>query len=278
MFHTYNKMPEGPEVRITADGLDNLMRNSYIQSIEINEKSRYYGKAVNHLYDISYPLFVSEVYSRGKKILFKCSDNNGYEITLISALGMEGKWRTYDGKHAGIRLYMDTGTVVYFHDTRHFGTFDICINNEEYAFVMKHVGPDLMKDDISYEEYYNVIRNNRLGNKDVYCFLMDQSYFSGIGNYLAAEVLYDSQVLPDRKLNSLTDNEIYRLYGNSIDLINLSYNSGGMTISTYFDLNDKPGSFTCKCYGQRYDPEGREIVKRTFSNGRTSWYCPGYQF
>jgi formamidopyrimidine-DNA glycosylase len=271
-------MPEGPEVRITADGLDRITRYNNIHSIEVTEKSRYHREGITHLYDVTYPLLVNEVTSRGKKIIFNCLDYNGYSVTLVSALGMEGKWRTYDGKHAGIRLYLNDGVIVYFHDTRHFGTFDICMSNDEYHFVMKSVGPDLMRDNISYDDYYSVIKRKRLGNKDVYCFLMDQSYFSGIGNYLAAEALYASQILPDRTLGSLSNDEVYRLYWNSLELIQSSYDSGGMTISTYFDLDDKPGSFTCKCYGRRYDPEGREIVKRTFSNGRTSWYCPDYQF
>jgi formamidopyrimidine-DNA glycosylase len=143
---------------------------------------------------------------------------------------------------------------------------------------MKHVGPDLMRDNITYDEYYSIITRKRLSNKDIYCFLMDQSYFSGIGNYLAAEVLYDSQILPDRTLGSLNDDDIYRLYKNSIDIIIESYRNNGLTISTYFDMEGRAGTFECRCYGRKYDPEGRRITKKTFSNGRTSWYCPDYQF
>ena len=271
-------MPEGPEVRITAEGLNDLIQGDYITEIVVNSKSRYYNSGIKNQYDISYPMYVSYVESRGKKILIKGNDDSGQDITIVSSLGMEGKWRNYGGKHAGIELHMSSGSVMYFHDTRHFGTFDICMNDCEYDFVMKHVGPDLMKDDIGYDDYYDVITRKRLGNKDVYCFLMDQSFFSGIGNYLAAEVLYASQVLPDRKLNTLSDDEIYNLYYYSIDIINESYNNNGLTISTYFDVNDRAGTFECKCYGKKYDPEGRPIYKKTFSNGRTSWYCPDYQF
>jgi formamidopyrimidine-DNA glycosylase len=271
-------MPEGPEVRITADGLNRLMQGDYIYEIVVNSKSRYNREGIKNHYDVSYPMYVSEVESRGKKILIKGIDDSGQDIVIISALGMEGKWRNYTGKHAGIELHMSSGSVMYFHDTRHFGTFDICLTSDEYDFVMKHVGPDLMKDDITYDDYHSVITRKRIGGKDIYCFLMDQSYFSGIGNYLAAEVMYASQVLPDRKLNSLSDDEIYSLYQNSLNLINESYSSNGLTISTYFDLDNNPGTFECRCYGRKYDPEGRRIVKKNFSNGRTAWYCPDYQF
>lgn len=266
-------MPEGPEVRITSDGLNRIMQGDSIDNIVITNKSRYYGKEIRNLYDVSYPIYIDEVESRGKKILIR-----GDGITIVSALGMEGKWRLYSGKHAGIELHMSSGNILYFHDTRHFGTFDICLNDDEYNFVMKHVGPDLMKDFISYDDYYSVITRKRLCNKDVYCFLMDQSFFSGIGNYLAAEVLYASQILPDRNLGSLNDDEIYRLYSNSIELINQSYQCNGLTIATYFDLDDNAGTFECKCYGRKYDPDGNRIVKKVFSNGRTSWFCPDYQF
>jgi DNA-formamidopyrimidine glycosylase len=266
-------MPEGPEVRITADGLYNVMRDDSIEDIVITSKSRYFGKDVRNLFDALYPIYINDVMSIGKKILIK-----GEGITIVSSLGMEGKWRLYGGKHAGIELHMSSGKILYFHDTRHFGTFDICLTNSEYDFVMKHVGPDLLRDDITYDEYYSVISRKRLRNKDIYCFLMDQSYFSGIGNYLAAEVLYDSQILPDRTLGSLNDTEIYNLYHNSLDIIKESYQNNGLTISTYFDMDDKAGTFECKCYGRKYDPDGYRILKKVFSNGRTSWYCPDKQF
>jgi formamidopyrimidine-DNA glycosylase len=96
-------MPEGPEVRITADGLNSVMSGDSIIDIVITNKSRYYGKDVRNLYDVSYPIYINSVSSRGKKILI-----NGDGITIISSLGMEGKWRTYGGKHAGIELHMDS--------------------------------------------------------------------------------------------------------------------------------------------------------------------------
>jgi len=197
---------------------------------------------------------------------------------LINALGMEGSWKPYSGKHAGIELECSSGETLYFHDTRHFGTFHVCREESEYNFVMKDVGPDLLNDDVPFEDYSYKIRNNRIKNKEICSFMMDQSYFSGIGNYLLAEILYECRILPTRKLKDLSDDEVYSLWSNSIDIINQAYNANGKTIRTYFSMSDEAGTFECKCYGQQYDPEGRPVYTGTFSNGRTSHYVPDYQF
>ena len=274
---TIHKMPEGPEVRVTAEAINNEIAGDYITYIQVNKSSRYHKSGINNHYCVSYPLEVSSVDSKGKKIRFHCYDNDGNSITIISALAMEGNWKLYSGKHAGIELHMESGKVLYFHDTRHFGTFHICVNDDEYDFVMKDVGPDLLNEDISFEEFDEVISRYKLGKKEICWFLMEQKFFSGVGNYLLAEILYASRVLPYRTLNTLSEDEKYDIWSNTTRLIRESYESGGMTIATYFSMDGSPGSFSCVCYGNKYDPNGYPILRGTFSNGRTSWYCPDMQ-
>lgn len=277
-YRIREKMPEGPEVRITADSLHNEIAGDYINDIIITKASRYYNSGVKNKNVVNYPIYVTEVDSRGKKIRIRGHDDNGTDVTIVSALGMEGNWRLHGGKHAGIELEMNSGKTLYFHDTRHFGTFHICINDEEYNFVMKDVGPDWLRDEIDYEEFDDVISSRRIGHKEICWFLMEQKFFSGIGNYLLAEVLYASRVLPYRKLSSLGDDEKYDIWRHCRNKIQDSYESQGMTISTYFNISGERGSFECVCYGQRYDPNGYPIIKGTFSNGRTSHYCPDVQY
>ncbi len=40
-------MPEGPEVKIVVDGLNDVLKNKYIVDIEITSTSRYRNKAPN---------------------------------------------------------------------------------------------------------------------------------------------------------------------------------------------------------------------------------------
>jgi formamidopyrimidine-DNA glycosylase len=208
-------MPEGPEVRITADGLSAHMTGAYIQGIYVNNASRYYNKPISNHDNLQYPLYVQSVATKGKKILINCVDAYQKPVIMVSALAMEGSWKLNSGKHAGIEIHLQeengNSKTVYFHDTRHFGTFHICFVQEELNFVLKDVGPDLLSEDIPYEQYHSVISSSKLSRKEICWFLMEQKFFSGVGNYILAEVLYECGILPTRLLGNLSDQDKYNL-------------------------------------------------------------------
>lgn len=274
-------MPEGPEVKITADGLNAHMSNCYIQGINVTPASRYYNSGIKNHDNLKLPLYVQSVTSKGKKILINCVDSINYPVILVSALAMEGSWKLHSGKHAGIEIYLETtdgdSKTVYFHDTRHFGTFHICFVQDELQFVLKDVGPDLLSEDISYEHYHSVISNPKLRNKEICWFMMEQKFFSGVGNYILAEVLYESRILPTRLLCNLSDEDKYNLWYYSRKILSDSYQYGGLTIATYFSMEGARGIFETKVYGKKKDPNGYSIRTGTFSNKRTSHYVPEIQ-
>lgn len=270
-------MPEGPEVKITSEALNCELSGSYITDIVVTAASRYKDTGIKNQYSLCYPVYVESVYSKGKKIIISGIDSSGLNIMMVSALAMEGNWKLHTGKHAGIELYLDNANVLYFHDTRHFGTFNICLDTAEYDFVMKDVGPDLLNDYVSFDEYNEVISNHRLGRKEICWFMMEQKYFSGIGNYILAEVLYESGILPTRTLSSLSYEDKYYLWENSCNILRASYKCGGLTIATYFSMDGTPGTYPCKVYGKKHDPYGNPVYTGTFTNGRTSHYVPEVQ-
>jgi formamidopyrimidine-DNA glycosylase len=277
-------MPEGPEVKITSDGIRTEILNFELIGLEINEASRYYkdfkSGSFKNINNLNFPILITDVFSKGKKILITGVDNNANEIAFISALAMEGSWKLYPGKHSGIELYFRNNNeykILYFHDTRHFGSFDICISQEDIDFVMKYVGPDLLNDYISFEHYNGVISLEKIKNKEICWFMMEQRFFSGVGNYLLAEILYASKILPTRMLKDLSDTDKYNLWFFSRKLLKESYESGGLTIATYFSMSGEKGIFDTKIYMKEKDPQGNPVLTGTFSNKRTSHYVPAVQ-
>lgn len=275
-------MPEGPEVKITADGLRNEILNRSLTNIFVTEASRYYKNTLKHFNEINYPVKITDVYSKGKKIIIKSIDDLGESITFISALAMEGSWKLHPGKHAGIELHLISDTItkpkiLYFHDTRHFGSFDICFNQDEIDFVLKSVGPDLLSENVSFEEYNSIISQNKLGHKEICWFMMEQKFFSGVGNYLLAEILYACKILPTRLLKDLNYKDKNNLWYYSLKLLRESYESGGLTIATYFSMKGEKGVFDTKVYMRKTDPFGNPVITGTFSNKRTSHYVPNIQ-
>ena len=293
-------MPEGPEVRITADGLKKCLKGKHITNISINSASKY-KTGLKRYNKLTFPLYVNDIITKGKKILIITTPipiegiKIKYEtIVFISALGMEGSWRLEDGKHAGIEIdFINTTKLynnkrlpitnsnisnrLYFHDTRHFGSFDICTKQKHIDHCLKSVGPDLLQSEIPFEEYYNVISQKKLKHKEICWFMMEQKFFSGIGNYLLAEILYSSGIMPNRELNTLSSEEIQKLWYYSINIIKESYKCGGLTISTYFSMDGKRGVFIPQVYGRNYDKLGNKVETKTFSNKRTSHFVKNVQ-
>lgn len=256
-------MPEGPEIRITCDGLYSHLKGSTIDDIQITPASRYYKNGIHNMNQLKVPLYVETVVPRGKKILIYCQDTEGTRIVLVSALAMEGSWKLHSGKHSGIELHTTDSRgkfkILYFHDTRHFGTFHICMTQEDMNFVLKDVGPDLLNDDVPYEEYHRVITGKKLQHKEICWFMMEQKFFSGIGNYLLSEILYACRILPTRKLRDLSDEDIYNLWNQSKRIIYNSYKYGGLTIATYFAMDGAGVLFELRCMDKSMTLMGTEF-------------------
>jgi len=58
-----------------------------------------------------------------------------------------------------------------------------------------------------------------------------------------------------------------------------SFESGGATIKTYADMSGKIGEFSQQfaVYGQKFDPDGNEVVKEKTKDGRMTHWVPSIQ-
>jgi formamidopyrimidine-DNA glycosylase len=279
-------MPEGAEVAQVAIRLHERISGSWIYNIKINEKSRYNkpGKGsdfLNNIKDIDFPIFISRIYPKGKKIIFECVNPcTKSKVYLVSLLAMTGRWQYTPGKHSGVWLTLwknSTQSSVFFDDQRHFGSLVICVNETDLNETLKGVGPDLLNEHVEFEDYKNVITQKRIAKKEICAFLLEQKYFSGIGNWVRAEVLYGAKIAPQRTLESLNENEIYLVYYYSIKVLREAYKVRGLTIENYIDPDGEYGTYEVKVYMQDKDPFGNEVVRNVFSDKRTMHWVPSIQ-
>lgn len=288
-------MPEGAEVRNVADALHYKISGQWIHNIKVNDKSRYFKLGgIKGMYDLVFPLFISCINAKGKKIIFECIDSSKSKkrnrVFLISALAMTGRWQYHEGEHSGIELMLGytsnmrnvrenskVSSSVFFDDQRHFGALHICFNETELKEVLGAVGPDLLSEDISFDYYNKVISNKRLALKQICGFLLEQKYFSGVGNWVRAEVLYEAKVSPWRKIGSLSEEEKYLIYYYSIKILRTAYEVRGLTISNYIDPEGELGTYEVKVYSQDKDPFGNEVVREVLNDKRTIHWVPKVQ-
>lgn len=292
-------MPEGPEVRIIGEALRKEVVGYYLQSIEISEKSRYAKKALLGLdqLDSKLPRKIEDVFTKGKKIVFdlpvpiqddeKEEDIESLEedrIFLISFLAMEGKWSWMAEKHSDLwfNLYKEeNGNVeyrtLYFTDSRHFGSLEIIYGLDAIYKRLNEIGPDLLSDEIEVSEWRSKIRSGRIKNKKIGIFVMEQQRFSGIGNYLRAEILYAARISPHRKLCDLNNEEVDRLFVVARQIIWKAYEKQGYTLASFSDFYGKKGGFQVKVYGKLEDPDGNQVVAEDIGDKRTTHWVPKIQ-
>ena len=286
----YNKIgdgPEGPEVRTIAENLNRRFRGFTILQVKYNDKSSL-NKNKSYKNNTS-PLTITGITCKGKHIIFMCLDKRGKKVYIHNHLGMTGYWTTQKADHSHIQFVVikDTNKLnLWFDDTRRFGSLTFCYSTAELLTKLKVVGIDLLDTAIEYfrsknvkktkqvqKEWINHINllttRSRSRDRAVFTVLMDQKYFSGIGSYLASEILYKSKINPARKVIDLTDSDIINLFNNSLIIMYASYTDKGYSFKDYRDVEGNKGKFKRLVYGHHTDPHGYPVIKSKFNNGRT---------
>jgi formamidopyrimidine-DNA glycosylase len=122
-----------------------------------------------------------------------------------------------------------------------------------------------------------------LRNVKLKTFLTDQTVIVGLGDLYADEILFAAGLRHDRESQSLSTQEIRRLYRALVETLHDAIKYGGTTLGddTYLSVHGKPGD-----YGEHLQVVGREklacrrcrgvITKVRFHN-HTTFLCPSCQ-
>ena len=267
-------MPEGPEVKRNTDFLNRELTGGMIEALEI-QSGRYEKHGPFKGYDemINRTLIISEVCCKGKFIYFKFQDGS----SLWSTLGMSAAWQKKKTKHSRFYIKTTYGNEVFFNDIRNFGTLKYVTTKKELDKKLMTLGPDVLSSYVATELF-----KERLDKKPKWTIakaLMNQSVISGIGNYLKAEILYSAKISPHRLCKDLTTKEIGLIAQESFNITRASYASGGATISTYRDENNKKGLYSRRfmVYNHKTDPNGNKVIKETTTDKRSTYWVPTIQ-
>lgn len=294
--HPYNKIgdgPEGPEVRTVA----NKLRPKLINSIITNAYKGERGKSIG-FETLVFPSTITAIDTYGKKILIYTSSqvdvNSWKEFTIVVSLGMTGRLQYIPGNHTHIYFNITECEIVgslnilrskftlYFDDYRYMGSINIVLKSNICSY-LSGIGPDLLaasldeKTWISSEIWLGIFTQKKIQKWVICKALLDQSLVSGIGNYLLSEILYYAGILPERKINSISLEELEILRVVSHKIILLSYSYGGFTLKDFISPDGVKGMYPAAVYGKKTDPYGNPVVSAKTSNGRTSYFVPTIQ-
>lgn len=294
-------MPEGPEVRVIAEELNELLRKRkkrrlhHITVVDgpfrFNEKAIYanYRRSIAELNRQCREgnVIIDFVRNKGKYLYFRIiSEAVGadgtplYERFMFSHLSLGGNWLLTPGAHVMVTLrYFDEEGVeqkLYYHDHRHRGKLYMFDREEAKAWLAR-VGPDVLSRGFTREVYDRVMAIPRVRAMTIDVMIMEQKYFSGVGNYLRAEILNAARIDPRRRTDSLSKAEHTRLYDCIVAKTGESYAARGTTLDTYRDVYGREGGYKVLIYGKKMDPKGNSIVKYPDANERTMYWVPATQ-
>jgi len=287
-------IPEGVEVRISAELIKPLVINKIVDKIYVGNNSRYvnnppegyneFNKCIKKIEDIGSTkshVKISDIKTKGK-FTYWTFNNNWY---MFSTFGMTGQWSPNEGKHVCFcfRLYDEKNDIfnyIYFNDPRHFGTIRFVYSDKELKNKLNELGWDPLSSSGLNDAWLNWIHSELMKlNKPIGQALLDQTIFAGVGNYIRAEALYLAKLSPWRISNTLSKNEIKHLSQAIIDVMQESYKHQGATLLTYKDSYGNEGKYSScfKVYGRHTDTLGNTIKTELTPEGRTIHWCPNIQ-
>ena len=274
-------MPELPEVETIRRDLEKEVVGRRVKSVEVKKARsvRRHSKAADFRRRLE-GRKIEGVRRSGKYLLF---DLDGDDV-LVVHLGMSGQLlRAKSAKepldrHTHVVITFTQGGQLRFVDPRTFGELFVTAADTVADAVpeLAHLGFDPLDDVMSWVAFGQRLTTRHGALKTV---LMDQRFVAGIGNIYADEILFAAGLRYDRQSDSLSAQEVRRLYRAMVETLTEAVKHRGSSLSDeqYRDLYGEIGDYQGQ--HQVYDREGlaclrcRNTVVRVKANGRSTFFC-----
>lgn len=259
-------MPEGPEIKLLSEFL----------------RKKIIGKQMTNLVSISKlkvkwdrPHTVLDVGCKGKLIWIEFEDFVLHIVLLING------W-IFDEKEPNIKyiLVFETGLKIYVTDPRKLCRIVRMDYDKHNEILDKNFGIDILTVNFTSDAFFNLVYDHSM---NICAFLMDQKILAGVGNYIKNEALYLARILPRRKTDDLTDDEIEDLFCqikfvSFSNLIEQMIDYGLRIPPSIKKLEPKylEVPYRFKVYKMDFDPDGLQVKSQIIA-GRNTYYVPKIQ-
>jgi formamidopyrimidine-DNA glycosylase len=297
-------MPELPEVTTTVSGLNDVLPKLEITAVWSDYFLRTANKRTDNIKNKKFfDKFQKEIVGqtvkdserRGKNILIHLSGGH----TILIHMKMTGhllygkyhfdgkKWKSYDtdlsdpfNQFIHLVFSLSNGKHLAFSDVRKFAkvTFFPTKNRENITDISL-LGPEPL--DISASDFQKQL--SKKPNGKIKTVLMDQSVLAGIGNIYSDEILWLSNIHPERPVRKISTNEMAKILSSAKQVLKKSISLGGDSMSDYRNIFGKRGGFqkVHNVYRKTGDRCAKKncggIIKRKVIGGRSAHFCPIHQ-
>lgn len=301
-------MPELPEVQTTAVILNKLVRNKKIVAVWTDLNSPYFKGKENIKDPVYFKKFkknlenkkILKVWRRAKNVLIDIEGDK----TILIHMKMTGhllfgkyeydkkinKWLPVDknspladpfNRFVHLVFTLDDGNHIAFSDMRKFASVSLIPDKAAFSEKMKKVGPEPLDDNFDLK-----LLKERLANKPkgkIKTVLMDLEIIAGIGNIYSDEILWSSNVHPERLVANITQTELKDILKYTKMLLLKGIDFGGDSMSDYRNPYGERGKFQNE--HQAYRKTGKActkrnckgIIQRKVVGQRSAHFCNNHQ-
>jgi formamidopyrimidine-DNA glycosylase len=225
---------------------------------------------------------LTKIERRGKYILVHLDSGD----VVVTHFGMSGQFQRGNGRmalepHTHVVITFQQGGDLRFVDPRTFGEMFVS-GGDEIGKVkeLQHIAIDPLDQVFTWPTFQYLLAQRAAKMKQL---LMDQKFISGLGNIYSDEVLFAAGLRYDRVSDTLSSQEVRRLYRAIQETLQEAIKLRGTTLDdeAYVDLFGKPGEFQTelKVYGREGLPcrRCRTPIQTVKVSQRTSYFCPQCQ-
>ncbi|MEW9698827.1 bifunctional DNA-formamidopyrimidine glycosylase/DNA-(apurinic or apyrimidinic site) lyase [Paenibacillus sp. SI8] len=264
-------MPELPEMETYRQQLTPLVQGEVITGVEVHrpksinvEQDHFAQKLVGNR--------IVRIDRRAKHLLFLLASG---EVLLLHL--MLGGWMFYGSEEQ--KPNRTTQVVIHFGNQRLYfiglrlGYLHLHNIPGVESFLSK-LGPEPLTPTFTHTFFRGIMKGKKSNLKAT---LVDQAVIAGIGNCYSDEICFIAGMLPLRKVPSLKEDEMYRLYQAIRSVLSEAIHFGGYMESPLFLGDSLTGGFDARC--RVYDREGEPCVRcghplvKDEVSSRKCFYC-----
>ena len=225
---------------------------------------------------------IAKVERRGKYLLLSLDGGD----VLVAHFGMSGRFMRGTGRvaiepHTHVVLTFQQGGDLRFVDPRTFGELFVSSTDEVGKVKeLQHLPIDPLDQVFTRPTFQYLLAQRGAKMKPL---MMDQKFISGLGNIYSDEVLFHAGIRFDRLSDTLSSQEVRRLYRAIQEIIQEAIKLRGTTLEdeAYVDLFGKPGEYQneLKVYGRDGLPcrRCRTPIQSVKIAQRSAYFCPQCQ-
>lgn len=262
-------MPELPEVETYRRELEKKLKHRKITDVTVTPDKVLFGLATSTQIKKAFLGHKVKGFGRKGKYLWMNLEKG---ICPVFHLGMTGSFIVTDElpqktKSMKLILEFDDGSVFVFKDPRRFGRMFLLKTPDSPP--LSKLGPDVLNDPPTLKQLKEMFADRTAPIK---ALLLDQSLLSGIGNWMADEILFQARIAPQRKAGTLTAKEILKLRAKMISVTKLAVDKGA-------DSDKYPASWI---FHHRWGKRAGQVstgenIRHTDVGGRTTAWVPELQ-